>query len=65
MYLLCILYSSLYLAPHVSGAIAPIFRTLNLTVVKVQGCSSQYLLQWINTPKLLHIPMAVGYSWSS
>jgi hypothetical protein len=37
----------------------------SLTVVKVQGCPSQYLLQWINTRKLLHTPMAVGYNWNS
>jgi hypothetical protein len=38
---------------------------LNLTVVKVRGCPSQYLLQWINRPKPLHTTMAVSYSWSS
>jgi hypothetical protein len=31
---------------------------------KLRGCPSQYLPQWINTPKPLHTPMAVGYSWS-
>jgi hypothetical protein len=79
MYLLCIFYSYVYLALHVSGAIAPILSNsncslqpqvhfyhgqVNLTVVKVRGCPSQYLLQWINTPKLLHTPVTVGYSWS-
>jgi hypothetical protein len=37
----------------------------NLTVLKVWGCSSQYLPQWINIPQPLHIPMAVRCSWCS
>jgi hypothetical protein len=31
----------------------------NLTVLKVWGCPSQYLLQWINIPKPLHTRMSV------
>jgi hypothetical protein len=89
---ICILYSSLFLALHVSGAICTHpqehklqhtaigvcngFSMLipwstywlghpHLTVLKVWGCPSQYLLQQINIPKPLHTPEAVCCSLCS